>query len=626
MGLFLMVIILTLFRSYNQAIPMQEALTILKEKFGYQSFRGEQEAIIDRTVAGLDSLVLMPTGSGKSLCFQIPAMLRQGVGVVISPLIALMKDQVDALIACGVRAAFINSNLNQGHIKLIESLLMKNEIDLLYISPERFTMDGYITFLKSLKISLFAIDEAHCVSQWGHDFRPDYLKLSVLAEEFIGIPRIALTATADEITKQDIINKLSLSNAKVFVSSFDRPNIQYRVMTKDNPKEQIVKFLKAEQEGNSGIIYCLSRNSVEETAAYLLGLGFKAMPYHAGLDRKTRDVNQMRFLREDGVIMVATIAFGMGIDKPDVRFVAHLDLPKNMESYYQETGRAGRDGLPSVAWMVYSMQDIAQLSRMVDSSEADENYKRILRHKLNAIIGYCETVKCRRQVILEYFGEKDSLPCGNCDTCLQPVETIDGTELAQKALSCVFRTGENFGAGHLIDILKGENSEKVRKFRHDQLKTFGVGKDISENQWRSIFRQLAAAGFIKVDIQNFGGIKLTDKSSNILKGQTTVVFRKDPDKVLYGRKKSKKSPAKGKGVVSANAGLYDALRKLRTEIAEEFNYAPYMVLHNKALEDMVRIRPKNMIEMGQVYGMGQKKMLMFGRRFLEAVQNYNQKS
>lgn len=604
---------------------MQEALTILKEKFGYQSFRGEQEAIIDRTVAGLDSLVLMPTGSGKSLCFQIPAMLREGVGVVISPLIALMKDQVDALIACGVRAAFINSNLNQGHIKLIENLLMKNEIDLLYISPERFTMEGYIAFLKSLKISLFAIDEAHCVSQWGHDFRPDYLKLSVLAEEFKGIPRIALTATADEITKQDIINKLSLANAKIFVSSFDRPNIQYRVMTKDNPKEQVVKFLRAEQEGNSGIIYCLSRNSVEETAEYLLGLGFNAMPYHAGLDRKTRDVNQMRFLREDGVIMVATIAFGMGIDKPDVRFVAHLDLPKNMESYYQETGRAGRDGLPSVAWMVYSMQDIAQLSRMVDSSEADENYKRILRHKLNAIIGYCETVKCRRQVILEYFGENNSLPCGNCDTCLQPVETIEGTELAQKALSCVFRTGENFGAGHLIDILRGENSEKVRKFGHDQLKTFGIGKEISENQWRSIFRQLAASGFIKVDIQNFGGIKLTDKSSGILKGQTAVVFRKDPEKVLYGRKKAKKSFAKGKGVVSANAGLYDALRKLRTEIAEEFNYAPYMVLHNKALEDMVRIRPKNMIEMGQVYGMGQKKMLMFGRRFLEAVQNYKQK-
>lgn len=604
---------------------MQDAISILREKFGYQEFRGEQAKIINRTVAGLDSLVLMPTGSGKSLCFQIPAIIRDGVGVVISPLIALMKDQVDALIACGVKAAFINSNLTHSQIKLIENLLKQNEIDLLYISPERFTMEGYIEFLKTLKISLFAIDEAHCVSQWGHDFRPDYLQLSVLAKEFKGIPRIALTATADDVTRQDIISKLVLEQAQVFVTSFDRPNIQYRVMTKNSPKDQLVKFLKTEQEGNSGIVYCLSRKSVEETAEYLSNLGFKAMPYHAGLERKTRDVNQMRFLREDGVIMVATIAFGMGIDKPDVRFVAHLDLPKNMESYYQETGRAGRDGLPSVAWMVYSMQDIALLSRMVDSSEADENYKRILKHKLNAIIGYCETVKCRRQVILEYFGEKDTAPCGNCDTCLQPVETIAGTELAQKALSCIYRTGENFGAGHLIDVLQGEATEKVKKFGHQELKVFGIGKDVSDKQWGSILRQLTAAGFIKVDIQNYGQIKLTDKSTPLLKGKLEIVFRKDPEPILYGRKKSRKDFAKSKDASSGDANLYAVLRKLRTEIAEELNYAPYMILHNKALEDMVKVQPKNMAEMGQVYGMGQKKLMMFGRRFLDVIQSYRQK-
>ena len=608
---------------------MADALSILREKFGYQEFRGEQAAIIQRTVDGLDSLVLMPTGSGKSLCFQIPAMIRDGVGIVISPLIALMKDQVDALIACDVKAAFLNSNLNISQARQIEALLVQNEIDLLYISPERFTMEGFIPFLKTLKISLFAIDEVHCVSQWGHDFRPDYLGLSMLAEHFKGIPRIGLTATADNVTRQDIISKLSLEHAKVFITSFDRPNIQYRIMIKSSPKEQLVRFLKAEQEGNSGIVYCLSRKSVEETSEYLCGLNFKAMPYHAGLDKKVREVNQMRFLREEGVIMVATIAFGMGIDKPDVRFVAHLDLPKNMESYYQETGRAGRDGLPSVAWMVYSMQDIALLSRMVDSSEANENFKRILRHKLNAFVGFCETVKCRRQVILEYFGEKDSPVCGNCDTCLQPVETIAGTELAQKALSCIYRTGESFGASHLIDILIGEETEKVKKFNHQELKVFGLGKETSEKQWNSIFRQLTASGYIKVDIQNYGGLKLTDKSPALLKGNIEVVFRKDPDVIKYSKKKEKKSASKGRSVTSSsssNASLYAALRKLRTEIAEELNYAPYMVLHNKALEDMIRSMPKNMTEMGQVYGMGQKKLLMFGRKFLDTINAYNNKS
>lgn len=604
---------------------MLDALSVLRNTFGYQNFRPPQDAIIQRTIDGFDSIVLMPTGSGKSLCFQIPAIVREGVGVVISPLIALMKDQVDALIACGVKAAFINSNLTQANVRIIENLLVNNQIDLLYISPERFTMEGFISFLKTLKISLFAIDETHCVSQWGHDFRPDYLQLNLLAQEFKGIPRIALTATADEVTRQDIMEKLSLENAKFFITSFDRPNIQYRVMIKNNPRDQLVKFLKAEQVGNSGIVYCLSRKSVEEVAVYLTNLGFKALAYHAGLDKKLREINQMRFLREENIIMVATIAFGMGIDKPDVRFVAHLDLPKNMESYYQETGRAGRDGLPSIAWMVYNMQDIALLSRMVDGSEANESFKRVLRHKLNAFVGYCETIRCRRQVILEYFGEKETKACGNCDTCLLPVDTIEGTELAQKALSCIYRTGSFYGAGHLIKILRGDLTQKIQKAGHDQLKLFGLGSDISESQWSSIFRQLTAAGVIKIDMLNYGSIKLTEKSTPILKGEAKIVFRKDPEPALvvasYQRKK-KKTNFRSKSTTVLSSGLYDELRALRTEIAEELGFAPYMVLHNKALEDIVRLKPKNMNEMSEVYGMGQKKLLMFGRRFLDIVTNY----
>lgn len=605
---------------------MSDALTILRNTFGYQNFRPPQDVIIQRTIEGHDSIVLMPTGSGKSLCYQIPSIVRDGVGVVISPLIALMKDQVDALIACGVKAAFINSNLNAANIRIIENLLVNNQLDLLYISPERLKMEGFIPFLKTLKISLFAIDETHCVSQWGHDFRPDYLQLSLLAQEFNGIPRIALTATADEVTRQDIIEKLCLETAKLFVTSFDRPNIQYRVMIKDSPREQLVKFLKTEQVGNSGIVYCLSRNSVEEVAEYLVKLGFKALAYHAGLDKKLREINQMRFLREENVIMVATIAFGMGIDKPDVRFVAHLDLPKNMESYYQETGRAGRDGLPSVAWMVYNMQDIAMLSRMVEDSEANENFKRVLRHKLNAFVGYCETIRCRRQVILEYFGETETKPCGNCDTCLLPVETIEGTELAQKALSCIYRTGSFYGAGHLIKILRGELTKKIQSAGHDQLKLFGLGNNLSESQWSSVFRQLAVSGIIKVDMKNYGSIKLTEKSTAILKGDVQVVFRKDPEPALvapaYSRKK-KRSKIKTKSSSDHKTGLYDDLRALRNRIAEELGYAPFMVLHNKALEDIVRLRPKNMSEMSEVYGMGQKKLYMFGHRFLELVAKYH---
>jgi len=605
---------------------MSDALTILRNTFGYQNFRPPQDVIIQRTIEGHDSIALMPTGSGKSLCYQIPSIVRDGVGVVISPLIALMKDQVDALIACGVKAAFINSNLNAANIRIIENLLVNNQLDLLYISPERFKTEGFLSFLKTLKISLFAIDETHCVSQWGHDFRPDYLHLNLLAQEFKGIPRIALTATADEVTRQDIIEKLCLETARIFITSFDRPNIQYRVMIKDSPREQLVKFLKTEQVGNSGIVYCLSRNSVEEVAGYLVKLGFKALAYHAGLDKKLREINQMRFLREENVIMVATIAFGMGIDKPDVRFVAHLDLPKNMESYYQETGRAGRDGLPSVAWMVYNMQDIAMLSRMVEDSEANENFKRVLRHKLNAFVGYCETIRCRRQVILEYFGETETKPCGNCDTCLMPVETIEGTELAQKALSCIYRTGSFYGAGHLIKILRGELTKKIQSAGHDQLKLFGLGKNLSESQWSSVFRQLAVSGIIKVDIKNYGSIKLTEKSTAILKGDVQVVFRKDPEPALvspvYSRKK-KRSKIKTKSSSDHKIGLYDDLRALRNKIAEELGYAPFMVLHNKALEDIVRLQPKNMSEMGEVYGMGQKKLYMFGHRFLELVAKHN---
>ncbi|MEO5338293.1 MAG: DNA helicase RecQ, partial [Magnetospirillum sp. WYHS-4] len=501
------------------------ALRILRDVFGFPSFRGEQAAVIDHVAAGGDALVLMPTGGGKSLCYQVPALLRDGVAVVVSPLIALMRDQVEALRQLGVRAAALNSSLAYGESQAVERAMRAGGMDLVYVAPERLLSEPFLDLLDGCRIALFAIDEAHCVSQWGHDFRPEYRRLTVLHRRFPEVPRIALTATADGPTRREILEHLELEDGRAFVAGFDRPNIRYRIAAKTDARHQFLAFLKAEHAGEAGIVYCLSRAKVEEVAAWLRSQGLAALPYHAGLDKRERDAHQDRFLKEDGIVMVATVAFGMGIDKPDVRFVAHLDLPKSLEAYYQETGRAGRDGLPADAWMAYGIGDVVKLRQMIDGSEAPEERKRVERRKLDALLGFCETVRCRRQVLLEYFGEQRAEPCGNCDTCLEPVESFDGTEAARMALSAVYRTGQVFGAAHVIDVLLGGDTERIRKFGHDRLSTYGIGKAFKREEWRSIFRQLTALGLLEVDVDGHGGLRLGADTRPVLRGEQTVYFR-----------------------------------------------------------------------------------------------------
>lgn len=589
------------------------ALQLLNDVYGYDTFRGRQAQIIDQVCIGRDALVLMPTGGGKSLCYQIPAMLRDGVGIVVSPLIALMQDQVQAMQQLGVRAAFLNSTLHPAEQADVIDQVRSASVDLLYIAPERLLQSDTLAWLADCSISLVAIDEAHCVSSWGHDFRQDYLQLDGLAAAFPGVPRIALTATADPRTREDIVARLALDDPQIFIEGFDRPNICYAVQQKTDPKRQLQAFLQ-EHQGESGIVYCLSRKSVEATAEWLYQQGYRALPYHAGMDAAQRQANQQRFLQDDAVIMVATIAFGMGIDKPDVRFVAHMDLPKSIEAYYQETGRAGRDGAPAEAWMVYGLADVVRLARMAEESDADESYKRIERTKLNALLGWCEVTTCRRRHLLAYFGEELGEDCGNCDVCLRPPVTWDGTEAAQKALSCVYRTGQRFGVGHVIDVLRGQTPEKVRRFGHDQLSTFGIGAELSDNQWRSIFRQLVVRSYLQVDHGRYGALTLTRASRGLLRGELTLTLREDAEKP------KRKTPVKGEITLELEEeDLYEALKTLRRELASEHGVPPYVIFHDATLLLMTRHRPQSAEQMLALSGVGQAKMQRYGEAFLEVI-------
>ena len=598
-----------------------DPLHLLRTVFGYDRFRGQQAAIIDTVCAGGDALVLMPTGAGKSLCFQIPALARPGVGIVVSPLIALMQDQVLTLQEAGVRAAMLNSALTAEKAAITERQLLAGELDLLYVAPERLLTGRFLDLLERLNdtrnggagIALFAIDEAHCVSQWGHDFRPEYLQLSLLHERWPQVPRIALTATADGRTQQEIIQRLGLAEAQVFLSSFDRPNIRYRVIPKQSGREQLLRFLREQHKGDAGIVYCLSRNKVEETATWLSEQEIPALPYHAGLSSQQREQNQNRFLNEDGIVMVATIAFGMGIDKPDVRFVAHLDLPKSLEAYYQETGRAGRDGLPASAWMAYGLQDAVTLRQMLSQGEASEQQKRVELAKLNAMLGYAEVTGCRRQVLLNYFGENGHPPCGNCDNCLEPPETFDGTIVAQKALSCVFRTGQRFGVGYLIDVLLGKDDDRIQQFGHHALSVFGIGKELDDKDWKSTFRQLVAAGYLRVDHDSHGALKLTEEARPLLKGEIKIQLRKE----LRGRKKKTTREAAFSNDV--DEALWNALRDKRRELAKEHSVPPYVIFHDATLKAMLEQRPSSMDELAQISGVGARKLEAYGAEFLEVL-------
>ena len=593
------------------------ALDILSRVFGYQQFRGAQQQIVGHVSAGGDALVLMPTGGGKSLCYQLPALLRDGTAIVVSPLIALMQDQVDALRQLGVRAAFLNSSLPLDEQGRVERALLADELDLLYVAPERLLTERFLTLLDRITVALFAIDEAHCVSQWGHDFRPEYVQLNRLHERWPRIPRIALTATADAPTRNEIIQRLDLGRAEQFVSSFDRPNIRYRIVEKSKPREQLLEFLRTEHRQNAGIVYCLSRKKVEDTAAFLKRQGFSALPYHAGLPQDMRRAHQAEFLRGEGVIIVATIAFGMGIDKPDVRFVAHLDLPKSVEAYYQETGRAGRDGLPADAWLAYGLADVVTLRRIIEDSPAEERFIRVELHKLNALVGLCESTECRRRVMLNYFGEALAEPCGNCDTCLTPVQTWDGTVAAQKALSCIYRTDQRFGVTYLTDVLLGKANERMRRFGHDQVSTFGIGKELSVAQWKSVYRQLVASGLVAVDVEGHGALKLTEQSRPVLRGEQQVRLRQDPDrKRLRGSERS--SPVVAPADPEANA-LWERLRACRRELAAEQNVPPYVVFGDVTLREMVTYRPRDVDELVCLSGVGAVKLERYAEDFLRVL-------
>lgn len=561
----------------------------------------------------------MPTGGGKSLCYQIPSLVRPGVGIIISPLIALMQDQVTALNLLGVKAAFLNSTLSMDEARLVEHQLQQGELDLLYIAPERLTSAWTQSLFQRINIALFAIDEAHCVSQWGHDFRADYLQLSLLHEKFPTVPRIALTATADEKTREEIIKRLGLGQAQSFISGFDRPNIRYRIVQKQNAKQQLLNFIRAEHAGDAGIVYCLSRKKVESTAEWLQEKGIKALPYHARLPNEVKQQNQHRFLMEEGIVIVATIAFGMGIDKPNVRFVGHLDLPKSIEGYYQETGRAGRDGQPANAWMVYGLQDVITLRKMLGDSEADETHKRLELHKLDAMLALCEMVSCRRQALLGYFGDQLEQACGNCDTCIEPVETWDGTIAAQQALSCIYRTEQRFGVTYLIDVLLGKSNDRIKNFGHDQQSTFGIGKALDEKQWRSVFRQLVAKGYVEVDFEGYGAFKLTEKCRPLLRSEQTLMLRKD---IAPEKGRSKKS-GKRTTVQGQNSLLWEALREKRRELADEQDVPPFVIFHDATLMAMMDENPGNLKEMSYISGVGEKKLELYGNKFLEVLENFS---
>ena len=595
-----------------------EPLAILQQTFGYQNFRGLQQEIIQEVMRGGDALVLMPTGGGKSICYQIPAIARPGTGVVISPLIALMQDQVEALRQLGVKAAFLNSSLDLQDQKATESAFSKGELDLLYVAPERLNTERFLKLLFNARISLFAIDEAHCVSQWGHDFRSHYLELSLLHERFPEIPRLALTATADLKTREEIIQRLGLQKARVFLGSFDRPNIRYRIAPKQNARHQLLKFLKHEHPGDSGIVYCLSRRKVEETADFLKDQGLTALPYHAGLPAEDRQHHQRRFLMEEGVIIVATIAFGMGIDKPNVRFVAHLDLPRSPEAYYQETGRAGRDGEAANAFMVYGLQDVVTLRQMVEASEAEEQHKRLERQRLDAMLGLCETISCRRQVLLRYFDQAAPEQCGNCDNCQAPPATWNATEAARKALSCCYRTHQRFGAHHLIDILLGKTHERLERYGHQYLSTFGIGRDLSEKTWRSVFRQLITHRYLEVDQAQHGALKLTEACREILRGEKELLLRWEDDQGEVRPGASEKRGAT-RPFDPSEKPLWSALRELRKKLAEEQGVPPYIIFQDSVLMEMLGRKPKTLGDFALLSGVGEKKLLAYGKPFLRVI-------
>jgi ATP-dependent DNA helicase RecQ len=594
----------------------EAANAVLRRVFGYAEFRGPQEAIIDHLADGADCLVLMPTGGGKSLCYQVPALLRAGTAIIVSPLIALMQDQVEALEQLGVAAAFLNSSLSAADAAATEARLLRGELDLLYVAPERLLTGRFLSLLDRVTPALFAIDEAHCVSQWGHDFRPEYRELNLLHERWPQVPRIALTATADPPTRREIAERLNLSDARQFVSSFDRPNIRYRVEMKQNGPRQLLDFVRS-HDGESGIVYCLSRKGVEQTAASLADAGVDALPYHAGMNAAERASNQRRFLREDGVVMCATIAFGMGIDKPDVRFVAHMNLPKSVEGYYQETGRAGRDGEPAEAWMAYGLSDVATLGQMIAGGESSEERKRIERRKLDNLLGFCESIRCRRAVLLETFGETHPGHCGNCDNCLEPQQSFDGTVEAQKALSAVYRSGQRFGVGHLIDILRGNATEKVSQFGHDRLTTFGIGADVDERSWRSIFRQLVAAGLLEVQIDGYGGLRLTESSRPLLRGETRIELRREPERRRLKKQRAGR-PAETP-LAAADQAVFERLRALRGQLAREQNVPAYVIFHDATLRAIAREKPSNLDELGGIGGVGAAKLERYGEQFLTAV-------
>jgi len=599
---------------------LANARAVLKRVFGYDDFRGEQAGVIATLLQGDDALVLMPTGGGKSLCYQLPALVRPGLALVVSPLIALMQDQVDALRQLGVRAAYLNSTLEVAEADAIQRDALDGRLDLLYVAPERLLTERFLNLLDRVELALIAIDEAHCVSQWGHDFRPEYLGLGVLAERYPGVPRVALTATADDATRREMRDKLRLERARTFVSSFDRPNIRYVVVDKHDARAQLLRLLRSEHQGEAGIVYCLSRKSVEQTAAWLAKQGVLALPYHAGLDAQTRRTNQQRFLREEGVVVVATIAFGMGIDKPDVRFVAHLDVPRSLEGYYQETGRAGRDGLAATAFMTYGLADVVAMRRLLASGGATDDVKRVEAQKLDALLAYCETAGCRREALLGYFGEAYRGPCGNCDTCLTPVATYDGTIAAQQALSAVVRTGQRFGAGHVVDVLLGKATPRVRELRHDTLPTFGVGAERDERSWRSVLRQLVARGVLVPDADGFGVLRLGAGAAALLRGERELRLRSDPERLRAPRSRSAARARSTADLSDAALARFEALRELRARVAREQSVPAYVIFHDATLRAIAEHAPQTLAALGAINGVGATKLERYGAAVLAALQ------